>query len=241
VAVLAEARHVKWMPEGHNGSATRSVPSGRNEIEIDNIALRASSQQSVSSYYGLSNNMGLFDRVKRKAKNQRGREKGVDRSQGSSSPASATSDQLSTPSGLTSTTPAKRTSEPAGSSDPQSPKDLSTVALSIRRGDRLTITPSTSESLDLWKSAFEKFREEEPDLLGDYDQHVLGATAVNAGLASREAIEAALSKLLEDREKKQWKISVLSHDIKIRAQVERVIGILKWSDPLVKDALSTQP
>jgi hypothetical protein len=186
--------------------------------------------------------MRLLDLVKRgKAKIQRGREMGVDRGQGSSSPASATTDQLSTPSLLTSTTPAKLTSEPAGSSDPQSPKDLSTVALSIRVADRSIITLSTSESLDLWKSAFDKFREEEPDLLGDYDHHVFGATAVNAGLASREAIETALSKLLEDREKKQWKISVLSHDIKIRAQVERVVGILKWADPLVKDALSTQP
>jgi hypothetical protein len=186
--------------------------------------------------------MRLLDLVKRgKAKIQRGKEMGVDRGQGSSSPASATTDQLSTPSLLTSTTPAKLTSEPAGSSDPQSPKDLSTAALSIRVADRSTITLSTSESLDLWKSAFDKFREEEPDLLGDYDHHVFGATAVNAGLASREAIETALNKLLEDREKKQWKISVLSHDIKLRAQVERVVGILKWADPLVKDALSTQP
>jgi hypothetical protein len=196
--------------------------------------------------------MRLLDSVKRaKAKIKEGREKGVDRGQGSSSPASATTDQLSTSSVLTSsvltssvltsTIPAKVTSEPAESSDPQSPKDLSTVALSIRLADQLSITPSASESLDLWKSAFDKFREEEPDLLGDYAQHVFGATAVNAGLPSQEAIETALSKLLEDREKKQWKISVLSYDIKIRAQVERVVGILKWSDPLVKDALSTQP
>jgi hypothetical protein len=186
--------------------------------------------------------MGLLDHIKRgKAKIQRGREMGVDRGQGSSSPASATTDQLPAPSLLTSTTPAKLTSKPAGSSDPQPPKDLSTAALSIRVADRTTITTSTSESPDLWKSAFDKFREEEPDLLSDYDRHVFGATAVNAGLASREAIETVLNKLLKDREKKQWTISVLSHDIKIRAQVERVVGILKWSDPLVKDALSAQP
>jgi hypothetical protein len=64
---------------------------------------------------------------------------------------------------------------------------------------------------------------------------------VNADLSSRESIETALNKLLEDREKKQWKVSVLGHDVKIRAQVERLTNILKWSDPLVKDAMSTQP
>ncbi len=178
--------------------------------------------------------MGISDLIKRgKAHIKRGREKGVDRGQGSSS---ATTDQLSSLSVLTSATPEKLTSTPAGSTDPQPPKDLS-----IRLADPLSITPSTSESLDLWKLAFDKFREEESDLLGAYDQYVLGPTTVDGSLASQEAIEAALSKLLEDREKKQWKISVLSHDIKIRAQVERLVGILKWSDPLVKSALSSQP
>lgn len=191
----------------------------------------------MSGCFGLRNKMRFSDSVKRRmAKLQRGREKGVDRGQGSSSPASVTTDQLST-----SATPAKLISKPSASLVPQSPKNLSTVALSNPLEHQLTIAPPTSKNLDLWKSAFDKFREEEPDLLDDYDQHVFGAGTVNAGLINQETIEAALSKLLKDREKKQWKISVLSRDINIRTQVERMVGILKWSDPLVKSALSTQP
>lgn len=78
------------------------------------------------------------------------------------------------------------------------------MTLSIRPVDQPTVsaTPSTSESSDLWKSAYDKFRKEEPDLLSGYDKHVLGDAAVNLDLLSRESIKTALNKLLEDREKK---------------------------------------
>ena len=173
------------------------------------------------------------------------REKGVEQGgEGSCSPASATTDQISTsPPVPTSTVPAKLPSKRDGPSDPQSSNHLSTMTLSIRPADQPTVsaTPWTSESRDLWKSAYDKFRKEEPDLLGGYDKHVLGDTAVNTDLSSRESIETALSKLLADREKKQWKFSVLGHDVKIRAQIMRLTNVLKWSDQLVKDAVSTQP
>lgn len=144
---------------------------------------------------------------------------------GSSSPATET-DQVSTPVVLPLTEPAKLTctSERAGPSDPQSLKDRDL----------------SSKSPDIWKSAYDKFREDEHDLLEDYDKHVFGAGTVNA-CPGREAIETALTQLQVDRENKQWRISVLNRDIKIRVQVERVVHVLKWSDPLVKSALSTQP
>jgi hypothetical protein len=86
-----------------------------------------------------------------------------------------------------------------------------------------------------------KFRNEEPDLLGDYDKHVVDDAAVNTDLSSRASVETALNNLLEDRKTKQWKVSVFGHDVKIRAQIGRLVKILQWSDPLVKDAMSTQP
>ena len=46
---------------------------------------------------------------------------------------------------------------------------------------------------------------------------------------------------MKDRENKQWKISFLGHNVKIRKQVESLTKFLQWSDPLVKTAVSTQP
>lgn len=152
---------------------------------------------------------------------ERRREKGVEQDgEGSCSPGAATPDQISTSPPVP--------SMPAGPSDPQSPNHLSTTTLSIRPADQPTVSaaPLTSESRDLWKLAYDKFRREETDLLDGYDKHVLGDAAVDTDLSSRESIETALNKLLEDREKKQWKVSVLGHDVKIRAQVGRLIKIL---------------
>jgi len=119
---------------------------------------------------------------------ERRKEKRVEQgSEGSCSSATTDPTQIST---STSTIPAKLSPEQAGPSDPQSPNHLSTTTLCIRPADQLTLsaTPSTSESADLWKLAYDKFRNEEPDLLGDYDKHVLGDAAVNADLSSRESV-----------------------------------------------------
>jgi hypothetical protein len=168
--------------------------------------------------------------------------KGVGRGgEDSCSPTLATTDQsqiqisTSPPVPTPSTIPAKLPSNQAEPSDPYS--------FSIRPADQphVSATPSTSESLDLWKLAYNKFRNEEPDLLGDYDKHVLGDAAVNTDLSSRASVETALNNLLEDRKTKQWKVSVYGHDVEIRAQIGRLVKILRWSDPLVKDAVSTQP
>jgi hypothetical protein len=120
---------------------------------------------------------------------------------------------------------------------------LAPTTLAIRPSTPPTVSaaPSTSKSPDPWKLAFDKFRKEEPKLVPDYDKHVLGNAAVSADLSNRESVEAAVKTLLEDREKKQWKIHLPGQDIKIRTQVERFVKILQWSDPLVKDAVSTQP
>ena len=137
-----------------------------------------------------------------------------------------------------------RISERAGPSDPQSQSqslnDLPTVALPTRLPDEINIVPSTTENPDLWKSAYDKFREDEHDLLESYDNYVFGAATVNA-YPSREDIETALTNLQEERERKQWRITVLNRDIKIRLQIERLANVLKWSDPLVKAGLNTQP
>lgn len=165
-------------------------------------------------------------------------EKGVEQGgEGSCSPASA-QNQISTsppvaPAGATkfsptSIIPAKLPLEQAGPSDLQSVHHLSMTTLSIQPADQPTVSasPPARESADLWKLAYEKFRSEQPDLADNYDKHVLGDTAVSADLSSRESVQTALNKLLEDRERKQWKISVLGYDIKIRAQVGRLIKIL---------------
>ncbi|OBT80382.1 hypothetical protein VF21_00914 [Pseudogymnoascus sp. 05NY08] len=188
--------------------------------------------------------MRLLDRLKKKAGGNG--EKRAERR----SAASGTIEQVSTSAPVSAVVPTRLPPERAGPSDPhspsrsQSPSHPSTATLSIRPADQLSAsaTPSTSDSLDLWKLAYDQFREKgSQELLVGYDTHVLGSAPVDTDLSSRKSIETALEKLLKAGENKQWKVSIRGRDVNIRAQVVRLTKILEWSDPFVKSAVSTQP
>jgi hypothetical protein len=92
--------------------------------------------------------------------------------------------------------------------------------------------------------AYRIFREREPELTADYAKHLAslqGDTAVNIDLSVPRLVQSIVTRLLENREKKQWRVSLLGKDIKIREQAKKLAKFLLWSDPIVKDALSGQP
>ncbi|KAB5569898.1 hypothetical protein GE09DRAFT_1217350 [Coniochaeta sp. 2T2.1] len=90
---------------------------------------------------------------------------------------------------------------------------------------------SPSHDVDPWGLAYKIFQEREPELTADYAKHL-------ASLRGETAASIDLSKI---QEKKQWRVSLLGRDIKIREQAEKLAKFLLWSDPIVKDALSAQP
>ncbi|KAB5513489.1 hypothetical protein GE09DRAFT_980623, partial [Coniochaeta sp. 2T2.1] len=103
---------------------------------------------------------------------------------------------------------------------------------------------SSSHDVDPWGTAYKIFQEREPDLTADYAKHlasVQGDPAASTDLSVPRSVESIVTQLLEDREKKQWRVSLLGRDIKIREQAEKLAKFLLWSDSIVKDALSAQP
>ncbi|KAB5566911.1 hypothetical protein GE09DRAFT_1284618 [Coniochaeta sp. 2T2.1] len=101
-----------------------------------------------------------------------------------------------------------------------------------------------SHDVDPWGTAYKIFQEREPELTADYAKHlasVQGDNAATTELSVPRSVELIVRQLLEDREKKQWRVSLLGRDIKIREQAEKLAKFLLWSDPIVKDALSAQP
>jgi hypothetical protein len=103
---------------------------------------------------------------------------------------------------------------------------------------------SPSHNVDPWGAAYKIFQEREPELTADYAKHlasVQGDPPANIDLSVPRSVESIVTQLLEDREKKQWRVSLLGRDMKIREQAEKLAKFLLWSDPIVKDALSAQP
>ena len=103
---------------------------------------------------------------------------------------------------------------------------------------------SPSHDVDPWVRAYKIFREREPELMADYAKHlasVQGDPLASVDLSVPWSVESIVRQLLEDREKKQWQVSLLGKDIKIREQAEKLAKFLLWSDPIVKNALNAQP
>ncbi|KAJ5691375.1 hypothetical protein N7488_012110 [Penicillium malachiteum] len=161
--------------------------------------------------------------------------------------------------GLSSSTANIPKSGPAGSSSAttttkQSPErvvsssPLSTNAVSIlpvasskpRASD--TVALSLSDKFEPWAEGYKFLEQREPELMEDYKKHLLSLhDLVTDGGSTSWSVDAIVRKLLENREKKQWRVSLLGKDVKMREQCERLAKFLLWSNPVVQSAVSTQP
>ena len=112
--------------------------------------------------------------------------------------------------------------------------------------ERSTGTTSTSPmvSEDPWARAYDLVQERESQLMADYWKHLVslqGDTATSADVSTPQSVESVVQRLQETREKKQWRVSLLGNDIKIREQTERLTKFLVWTDSVIKSVVSTQP
>ncbi|OGE51628.1 hypothetical protein PENARI_c012G07984 [Penicillium arizonense] len=103
---------------------------------------------------------------------------------------------------------------------------------------------SSSDDRDIWARAYKLLQDREPKLTEDYTKH-LGSMRHNkpadANLSIPKLLQQVVKLLLEEREKKQWRVSLPGKDVKIREQVEKLTKFLLWADPVVQKAVSTQP
>ncbi|RYP47233.1 hypothetical protein DL768_006676 [Monosporascus sp. mg162] len=78
-----------------------------------------------------------------------------------------------------------------------------------------------THDVDPWSRAYEIVRELEPGLLADYRKHLAslqGDTVASADLATPRSVESIVKRLLEERDKKQWRVPLFGKNIGIRKQ-----------------------
>lgn len=129
--------------------------------------------------------------------------------------------------------------EPVAPSVPQPPNPAPTPSAQQTVSDTFS-----SNDIDPWHWAYEIVQEREDELMADYKKHLASPgvdAAASADISTLRSVESIVNKLWEDREKKQWRVSLLGKDIKVRKQAERLTKFLLWSDPIVKTAVSAQP
>ena len=99
---------------------------------------------------------------------------------------------------------------------------------------------------DLWNRAYTLVQGREPELMEEYRRqiavvHQEDGQAAGTDLTCRKSVESLVKHLLDHRENRRWRISLLGKDVTLRRQVERLTKFLIWSDPIVKTAVCTQP
>lgn len=97
-----------------------------------------------------------------------------------------------------------------------------------------------SEDLDFWARAYEILQDREPELMGNYKKY-LASLQDDTDSFKATSVELIVSRLISDREKKQWRLSLLGKNIVVRQQVERLAKFLRWADPLIMEAAKSQP
>ncbi|KAJ5472958.1 hypothetical protein N7530_006959 [Penicillium desertorum] len=136
-----------------------------------------------------------------------------------------------------------------------SPSPIAVSAAQSQPGQAVASTPSSAGSppapstsatqdIDIWTRAYEAVENREPELMTDYASHlatIQGDPTTKRHISSSEFVEDVVKQLLEDREKKQWRFPLLGNNVIIRKQAERLAKVLLWADPVVKNAVSTQP
>ena len=130
-----------------------------------------------------------------------------------------------------------RSASPVRQSPPTQPSPTPPASL-----PKTSDTPLQNDT-DPWTRAYDMLRGRQPELMEDYMKHLASVQDGAAGgdLSTARSVESIMKKLLEDREKKQWQVSLLGKDVKVREQVEKLAKFLLWSDPFVKTAVSAQP
>ncbi|KAJ3497837.1 hypothetical protein NLG97_g1590 [Lecanicillium saksenae] len=100
---------------------------------------------------------------------------------------------------------------------------------------------------DLWTISYKALRARETDLVSDYERHIgarpegLDEAAHLSAVLSPESIKGTVKALQDDRENKQWAVSIRGKDHKVRDQLESLVKLLTLADGVVKQALSAQP
>ncbi|EFY93734.1 hypothetical protein MAC_00225 [Metarhizium acridum CQMa 102] len=100
----------------------------------------------------------------------------------------------------------------------------------------------------LWYRAYEIVKQQQPDLIVDFEKHLATSTGIEIPplvekdlLSSPESAQKIVEQLQTDRAEKQWRVKVMGNNVSVLEQVEKLGRFLLWSDEIVKSALSAQP
>ncbi len=114
--------------------------------------------------------------------------------------------------------------------------------------------PSASQNIgdvpirELWNAAYEKLREEDGELVRQYESDLLPgsvAAALGSTLATkvsrREQMDVILKRKMDEVNRNTWKLKFGASEVPVRDVAEPVLGVVNWANDYVANAVSGNP
>ncbi len=101
---------------------------------------------------------------------------------------------------------------------------------------------------ELWNVAYEKLKEEDGELVRQYEEDLLsGSVAValrstiEAGVSRREQMDTILRRKMDEVNRDTWKLKFGNSEVPVRDVAEPVLGVVSWANDYVANAVSGNP
>jgi hypothetical protein len=99
---------------------------------------------------------------------------------------------------------------------------------------------------EVWNEAYEDLKAQDEDLITKYEvrlrHNVYGALASKALKVERaELMKSVVDMKLEQYKEDAWKVKALGEEFLVKNMAKPLVGVLKWADKYVGDALKSNP
>ncbi|KAH7350622.1 hypothetical protein BKA65DRAFT_242529 [Rhexocercosporidium sp. MPI-PUGE-AT-0058] len=127
--------------------------------------------------------------------------------------------------------------------------DIQPAGVALTTGDSHT-QPEVRPIREVWNEAYEDLRAEDEDLITKYEarlrESVYGAIAstsspVVGSVGRQELMKSVVDKRLEQYKEDAWKVKALGEEFLVKDMAKPVVGIIKWADKYIGDALKSNP
>lgn len=97
---------------------------------------------------------------------------------------------------------------------------------------------------ELWNEAYEELKLKEEKLIEDYEATLVGnvsAAVLGSTVGKKDRIKAIVTAKMAEVKENTWRLNFGRNEIAVKDLAEPIVGIMKWADKNVGDALSASP
>jgi hypothetical protein len=115
----------------------------------------------------------------------------------------------------------------------------------------IEVVETTNEHVsirNLWNLAYDMLREEDAELIADYEAKLQGVnpgfslgSSLDSKLSKREQMDAVLRQKMDEVNQNTWRLKFGSTEVQVKDMVQPVLGVVNWVNDFITRAVSANP